>query len=293
MPHSLILNLVPVSPIYPQFLTGRHFHALFCTLVSHVDQELGDRLHSEKTEKAFTLSPLQVSSFTSNVPPHQRGIRGVHGGKGGFKNHFLQWEHSQAIPAGTLCWWRISLLDDALFGKLTELWLNLNPQHPWHLGPADLHITSILGTPQSTQPWAHACSYAQLYEQASESDRVFSFSFATPAAFRQGHYDTALPTRDCIFNGLLKRWNKYSGLEFYEIAIESIFPSFFNIRTEIVADSRSKFIGCVGEVSYRLMGDLEPLQIKMVNALADFALYAGVGRKTPMGLGMVRRLINS
>ncbi len=293
MPHSLILNLVPTSPIYPQFLTGRHFHALFCTLVSHVDKELGDRLHREKTEKAFTLSPLQVSSFTSNVPPYQGGIRGVHGGKGGFKNHFLQWEHSQAIPAGTLCWWRISLLDDALFGKLTELWLNLNPRHPWHLGPADLHITSILGTAQSTQPWANACSYAQLYEQASESDRVFSFNFATPAAFRQGHYDTALPSRDCMFNGLLKRWNKYSGIEFSAIAIESIFPSFFNIRTEIVADSRSKFIGCVGEVSYRLMGDLEPLQIKRVNALADFALYAGVGRKTPMGLGMVRRLINS
>jgi len=292
MPHSLILNLVPASPIYPQFLTGRHLHALFCTLVSHVDQELGDRLHSEKTEKAFTLGPLQVSSLAVLVPPYQGGSRGVHGGKGGFKNHFLQWEHSQAIPAGTLCWWRISLLDDALFGKLTQLWLNLNPQHPWHLGSADLHITSILGTPQSTQPWANACSYTQLYEQASDSDRVFSFSFATPAAFRQGHYDTALPTRDCIFNGLLKRWNKYSGIEFSEIAIESIFPSFFNIRTEIVADSRSKFIGCVGEVSYRLMGDLEPIQIKRVNALADFALYAGVGRKTPMGLGMLRRLFH-
>lgn len=275
MPHSLILNLVPVSPIYPQFLTGRHFHALFLSLVSTVDLELGNYLHNEKSEKAFTLSPLQVISQKSRS-----------------RDYGLQWEHSQAIPTGTLCWWRVSLLDDALFGKLTQLWLNLNPQHPWHLGPADLHITSILGTPQSTQPWANACSYAQLYEQASDSDRVFSFSFATPAAFRQGHYDTALPTRDCIFNGLLKRWNKYSGLEFSEIAIESIFPSFFNIRTEIVADSRSKFIGCVGEVSYRLMGDLEPLQIKRVNALADFALYAGVGRKTPMGLGMVRRLFH-
>jgi CRISPR-associated endoribonuclease Cas6 len=46
----------------------------------------------------------------------------------------------------------------------------------------------------------------------------------------------------------------------------------------------------VGEISYRLMGDVEPLQIKQINALADFALYAGIGRKTPMGMGMVRRL---
>jgi 8-amino-7-oxononanoate synthase len=119
--------------------------------------------------------------------------------------------------------------------------------------------------------------------------RQIALTFATPTAFRQGQYDTALPTRDSVFNSLLNRWNKYSGIELSNFSIEAIFPSFFNIRTEIAADSRSKFIGCVGEISYRLMGDVEPLQIKQINALADFALYAGIGRKTPMGMGMVRR----
>ena len=271
MPHSLVLNLVPASPIYPQFLTGRHLHALFFSLVSHVDRELGSRLHNEKTEKAFTVSPLQIQKPKS-------------------RDNTLQWEHPQPIPAGTPCWWRVSLLDDALFSKLTQLWLNLNPKHPWHLGSADLHITSILGTPQSIQPWANACSYAQLYDRASESDRQISFSLATPAAFRQGQYDTALPTRDCVFNSLLNRWNKYSDIALENIFFESIFPSFFDIRTEIAIDSRSKFIGSVGEISYRLMGNLEPIQIKQINALADFALYSGIGRKTPMGMGMLRRL---
>jgi len=46
----------------------------------------------------------------------------------------------------------------------------------------------------------------------------------------------------------------------------------------------------VGEVSYRILGDVEPLVIKQINALADFALYCGVGRKTPMGMGMTRRI---
>lgn len=276
MPHSLVLNLLPQSPIPPQFLTGRHLHALFLTLVSSVDRHLGEYLHESKTDKAFTLSPLQV------VRSPNSGVRS--------QNSTLQWEHTKAIPTGTPCWWRISLLDDTLFSKLTHLWLNLNPNHPWHLGPADLHITSILGTPQSTQPWANAISYSQLYDRASQSDRQISFTLATPTAFRQGQYDTALPTRDCVFNSLLNRWNKYSGIELSNFSIESIFPSFFNIRTEIAADSRSKFIGCVGEISYRLMGDVEPLQIKQINALADFSVYAGIGRKTPMGMGMVRRL---
>jgi CRISPR-associated endoribonuclease Cas6 len=275
MPHSLVLNLLPQSPIPPQYLTGRHLHALFLTLVSSVNSTLGDRLHDSTADKAFTLSPLQTNSPLFK------------GGKGGSK---LQYSHQQPIPAGTPCWWRISLLDDTLFSQLTQLWLNLNPNHPWHLGPADLYITSIQGTPQSTQPWANACNYAQLYELASESDRTLNLVFSTPTAFRQGQYDTTLPTRESVFNSLLSRWNKYSGIEFSNLAIESIFPSFVNIHTEIIVDSRSKFIGILGEVSYRILGEITPIQIKQVNALADFALYAGIGRKTTMGMGMGRKL---
>jgi CRISPR-associated endoribonuclease Cas6 len=281
MPHSLVLNLLPQSPIPPQYLTGRHLHALFLTLVSSVDTTLGDRLHDSTADKAFTLSPLQTNSPL------------LKGGRGGSK---LQYSHQQPIPAGTPCWWRISLLDDTLFSKLTQLWLNLNPNRPWHLGPADLYITSIQGTPQSIQPWANASTYAQLYEEASDAyggklrNSSINLTFSTPTAFRQGQYDTTLPTRESVFNSLLSRWNKYSGIEFTQIAIESIFPSFVNIHTEILADSRSKFIGILGEVTYKILGAVEPIQIKQINALADFALYAGIGRKTTMGMGMTRRL---
>lgn len=274
MPHSLVLNLLPQSPIPPQFLTGRHLHALFLTLVSSVDRKLGDYLHEPKSDKAFTLSPLQVVRRGTACRAPTKA---------------LQWEHSQAIPTGTPCWWRISLLDDTLFGQLTQLWLNLNPKHPWHLGPADLQITSILGTSQSTQPWANAISYAQLYEESSQSNRQIELVFCTPTAFRQSNYDCALPTRDLVFNSLINRWNQYSGIELPKTLIESIFPSFFDIHTEMVADSRSKFIGCVGAMNFRIFGDVSPLMIQQINALADFALYSGVGRKTTMGMGMVRR----
>lgn len=266
MPHSLVLNLIPRTPIYPNFLTGRHLHALFLEIISSVDRPLGDRLHEQKTDKTFTLSPLQTT----------RGDR-------------LQWQHSQPIPPGTACWWRISLLDDSLFGHLTPLWLNLNPTHAWHLGAADLTITSILGTPQSTQPWANFASYAQLYQQADPEQRQIALQLCTPTSFRQGQYDTSLPDRDRVFSSLLRKWNQYSGIEFSESIIESIFPSYFDIRTEILKDSRSKFIGCVGQISFRIFGDLEPEIVRQINALADFAMYAGVGRKTPMGMGMVRR----
>lgn len=153
-----------------------------------------------------------------------------------------------------------------------------------------MYITSILGTPQPIQPWANACTYAQLYEQASHRDRTISFSFATPVAFRQGAYDSVLPVRECVFNSLLSRWNKYSGIELTDFSIESIYPSFVNINTEVVSNYDNKFIGCVGEINYRILGEVEPIVIKQMNVLGDFALYAGLGRKTTMGMGMTRRL---
>ena len=293
MPHSLVLQLSPTSPIFPGYLTGKHLHALFLTLVSSVDKSLGDRLHEQQTDKAFTLSPLQISSqfsvLNSQCNAQNPKLKTQRSKPNAQNSTVLQYQHLQPIPTGTPCWWRISLLDDMLFSHLTQLWLNLNPSHPWHLGSANLQITSVLGTPQSTQPWANFATYAQLYEQASEQDRQINLTFFTPTAFRQSQFDCALPTREHVFNSLRRRWNQYSDREFPETLLEPIFPSFFDIRTEMIQDSRSKFIGCVGVMSFRILGEVDPLTIKQINTLADFALYSGVGRKTPMGMGMTKR----
>jgi CRISPR-associated endoribonuclease Cas6 len=290
MPHSLVLNLLPESPIPPGFTSGKHLHALFLSLVSSVDADMGNQLHANQANKSFTLSPLQLLRQHRGQPKDSVDAN-------------LRWTYRKPISPGTSCWWRISLLDDGLFGRLNQLWLNLNPDHPWHLGPADLHITSILGTPQSTQPWANFCNYQQLYEQASEQDRKLTLQFYTPTAFRQGKYDSAMPTPDRVFGSLLRRWNHYSGMEFSVDILDAVQPSYFDIRTEVVTDPRSQFhhtgakispcnqfTGCVGKVTYQVLGNVDTVTLKQLNTLADFALYAGVGRKTPMGMGITRRV---
>lgn len=265
MPHSLVLNLQPRSPIPASHLSGRHLHALFLDLVRSQNPTLSETLHKQTSEKSFTLSSLQTRSHQS----------------------LLQYQHDHAIAVP--CWWRISLLNDSLFSQLAHLWLNLSPKQPWHLGAAELTVTSILGTAQPKQPWAGFSSYAQLYEQASDRDRQIKLQFCTPTTFRQTQYDSALPTKELVFQSLLRRWNQYSGIPFSEAVIEPLFPSYFDIRTEIVMDSRSKLIGCVGEVTFAILGEVDVETIRQINTLADFAMYAGVGRKTPMGMGMVRR----
>ncbi|MEB3164467.1 MAG: CRISPR-associated endoribonuclease Cas6 [Prochlorothrix sp.] len=293
MPHSLVLNLVPETPIPPGFTTGKHLHALFLNLVSTIDRPLGDHLHANAANKAFTLSPLQVTRLQQQPIKLKKPAQ----------PESLTYNHMKPIAPGQSCWWRISLLDDRLFSQLTPLWLNLNPAQPWHLGPANLHITSILGTPQSTQPWANFQTYGQLYDQASSQDRKLTLQFSTPTAFRQGKYDSTLPTAEQVFGSLLRRWNFYSDFPFDSVGLEAVQPSGFEIRTVVVRDPREQFqqtgarvsvmgqfVGCVGTVTYQVLGTVEEQMLKRLNALTDFALYAGVGRKTPMGMGMCRRV---
>jgi len=268
MPYSLVLNLIPRSLLPKTNLSGRHLHALFLELVDSVDPELAISLHQQSADKAFALSPLQVT---------------------GRRGHEVQFQYDQSITAGTPCWWRVALLDEAIFGKLTHLWLQLSPHKCWHLGATDLQVASILGTPQVNQPWSNFVTYGQLYEQASDSNRRIYFDFCTPTTFRVSKYDCAMPTKELVFNSLLKHWNTYSGLVFSREIIDYIYPSRFDIHTEIVTDSRSKLIGCVGKVIFQILGDVVPEVIKQINTLSDFALYAGVGRKTTMGMGMVIR----
>lgn len=279
MPYSLVLNLLPSSPITPGYTQGRHLHALFLHIVNHVDAKLSTYLHQQKTNKAFTISPLQVT-----------GDR-----KKKFRGDRIQYKHHKPISIHTPCWWRISLLDESLFSRLTQLWLNLNPEKPWRLGDANLQITSILGTSQPNQPWANAISYDNLYKQASETNNKFTFSFATPTTFSKQAYNNCFPTPQSIFKNLLKRWNQYSGIEIPETVVsqaslESIYPTFFKIQTEVVSSYKSKLIGCVGDISYYCPQPIDSQQLKYLNVLADFALYCGLGKKTTMGMGMVRRV---
>jgi CRISPR-associated endoribonuclease Cas6 len=268
MPHSLVINLLPQGNIPAKFLTGRHHHALFLDLVRSVDSELATHLHGQTTDKAFTLSIFQT-------PHRQRNL--------------LQWQHDRSIPAGTPCWWRISLIDDRLFSKLAHLWLAINRERTWQIGQVDLQLVSILSNPQTDRDWASFITYQQLYDRASTTDRQIQFTFYTPTTFRVTKFDDPLPSIDRIFNSLLKRWNCYSNIPFDRQSIEHIYAKYFRTHSEIAIDSRSKFIGFVGDITCQILGDVAPETIQQINALADFAIYAGVGRKTPMGMGMVRR----
>jgi CRISPR-associated endoribonuclease Cas6 len=273
MPYSLVINFTNTSDIPRGYTSGKHLHALFLSLVNSIAPKLSEYLHRSQSNKDFTISPLQI---TRNHNQNQ-----------------LTWEKQKKdIKKGSNCWWRITLLDDNLFGKLTPLWLNINPQKPFHLGSGELQIISILSSNKS-HPWANACSYQEIYETASESDRNLNFKIYTPTAFRQGKNDLFLPTAEIVFSSLLRKWNKYSNLPLENISFQDIYPSLFDIKTEIIFNETNKFIGCVGDINYKILGETDSSLIRSINILADYAFYSGIGRKTTMGLGIIKRQVKS
>ena len=268
MPHSLVFNLTPKSPIRPEHLTGKHLHALWLTLITHIDHDLGNAFHRDEASKPFTISPLQI---------HNKGIA---------------YHYRRPIQPGTPCWWRVTLLDDALFSRLMPLWLDLNADRIWHLDAAELTISSVLGTAQSGHPWASACNYAELYALSSDCDRDITLEFATPTAFRQGKYDTALPLPESVFKGIVNKWNRYSNIALSLEILDSLYPQRFDLKTRAIAGGYDKTLGCIGRITYKILGEVDGLVIRQLNALANYVMYAGVGRKTTMGRGMARRVVS-
>ncbi len=270
MPYSLVINFTNTTDIPRGYTSGKHLHALFLTLVNSIDNQLAEYLHRSSSNKDFTISPLQVVN-------HQN------------QNQITWQKQKKDIKKGSNCWWRITLLDDRLFGLLTPLWLSINPQKPFHLGSGELQITSILSS-NNSHPWANACTYQDINENASQTNRNLQFKIYTPMAFRQGKYDISLPTADLVFSSILRRWNNYSNLPFDNVDFSSIFPAYFDLKTEVVINDKNKFIGCVGDINYKILGEIDSSLIKTINILADYVFYCGIGRKTTMGMGITTRV---
>ena len=134
----------------------------------------------------------------------------------------------------------------------------------------------------------------RLYEEASDRNRKLPFRLCSPVTFRISDYDSSLPTRDRVFKSLLKRWNHYSQIPFPENLIKHIYPAAYNIHSDIAIDSRSKLIGCIGNITFQILDkEVSPTAIQQINALAQFALFTGIGRKTSMGMGQTFYILPS
>jgi CRISPR-associated endoribonuclease Cas6 len=116
---------------------------------------------------------------------------------------------------------------------------------------------------------------------------ALKLEFVTPTSFKQEDAIQPFPLPELVFAGLLRRWNTFApdGLKL-DRQNWTGWVTAFDLKTHTLR-MKSDEIGSQGWVRYRFP---DPEQARIATILAHFAFFAGVGRKTAMGMGQTRLL---
>jgi CRISPR-associated endoribonuclease Cas6 len=274
--YSLVLTLVPTREATVGATAGHQAHAAFLKTMQEADAALAEALHAPNVpNRPFTVSPLlgvgQARDGRVRLSPEQ--------------DYFL----------------RFTVLHPPIFERFMGRFLQGEGRPTVRLGGALLLIKEILVTPGS-HPWAGYTSWAQLAAGAQPESEI-TLDFVSPTAFGFGQKAwgkkvIVLPDPALVFGSLIRSWNGLAPapLQVDKDALAAyleehvVVKRIERLETRMLHFSRSPQVGFVGQVAYGLMAADEAARCQL-NALADFAFYAGVGMKTTMGMGQVRRVV--
>jgi CRISPR-associated endoribonuclease Cas6 len=122
------------------------------------------------------------------------------------------------------------------------------------------------------------------------SQKEVSLQFLSPTSFKQSQVIQPFPLPELVFGSLLRRWNAFAPVEFQFSPVEwRGMTSAFELKTQVLKMKAGAEIGATGWVRYEFP---DSNQAQIAATLAHFASFAGVGRKTAMGMGHVRLRIS-
>ena len=172
------------------------------------------------------------------------------------------------------------------------------------IGGADFAITEVLTTPGS-HPWAGYNTLSDLYQRwgsapPEESARKITLEFASPTIFSRrtedgmGKFMEPFPAPAMFFGSVAAMWNDHMPTPLDKGAVrsyaeETVVVGLFNMKSRMFRYWGQPQIGSTGTITYLLKDRKNHEMIRTLNLLADFAFYSGVGYKTTMGMGQVRR----
>jgi CRISPR-associated endoribonuclease Cas6 len=182
--------------------------------------------------------------------------------------------------------------------ELTAMLLNAIIPLWWDEGitlqDRDFEVVEVFTEKKQSQ-WTGGADYMGLLDDASDEETSICLHFDSPTTFKSTHkFSIPLPEPGRVFRALLLRWNAFAPFMFPQELLafmdEYVTIEAHNIRSQKVTfhDKRENPIGFTGEVTYQVRTKDKTL-IRYLNALADFALYSGVGAHTTVGLGLTRR----
>lgn len=282
MPYAIVIHAFPQTNLPLAHAQGKILHGLFYELLQNASATKGDAVHGVEGLKPFSTALL--------LTERQR--------------------RAESLRAGEELKIRFTFLDDSLYPLLARYFLS-TPDLSFDLVRTELTVSRILSTPQSGEEWAGFSSFAEIYANASDSEKHFSFHFATPTFFKRGGGPAypdllvPLPLPDLVFGSLLRNWNQFAPTSFVEAnLLKEICSHHVEIAHHRISSQLARLIfprddgtyrtttfpGFVGSCSFRLVELHDQSIIQTLNALADFAFFSGVGAKTTMGCGVARRV---
>ncbi len=271
---SWVLTLRPEREATVPTNLGRATHAWFLGQVRAADPALAEALHSDQGQRPFTVSNLWEL------------------GRGGSPEASLSPERSYTL--------RTTTFSPALSKVVKE---QVIPALPATVTLANTAFRVTASTTDPTEhPWAAEATFEGLVQQftlAADVPRLVGLRFASPTAFRVTGKKSVmpLPLPALVFGGLLDKWNTFSPIQVHpdvrRFAEECLAVSSFRLETRQVTfgeqGEKGALSGFVGTCRYYVEVP-DRYWMGLVHLLAGFALYAGVGLRTTMGLGQARRL---
>jgi CRISPR-associated endoribonuclease Cas6 len=266
---SFVLDLAPLESGMLGRTVWRSLHGLLFHLIDRVDPALANVLHATNQVKPFTVSMLQGdvtwSSGRPRVAPEGR----------------CRVRYTTLAPEVFAALGRVLMKETAYAGEIT-------------LDGVRFQVDGVQVHPRDTRGWGGVTSHERIYEQAGTNDHV-DMVFGSPTTFRQDNKNLLFPLPASVFGSYWQRWRIFSGIELsddlLDFVAENVAVQQHRLRTQMVPFGRGyQYHGFIGRCTYRVL-DRDPLKLKELNALADYALYCGTGQKTTQGLGQTRRRV--
>ncbi len=241
--------------------TGNFLHSWFIELINGIDLSLSEILHKPRENKPFTISPLN-----GKVVPK---------------------EDTNQVIKHEAYWFRVTSIEQSLSDVLLSL---EKVPNNIVINDTNFSLKQIIKT-KNEHPWAKNETYHEIVNKwKNVSSNHIKFKFYSPTTFRQKGINLPLPLPSSLLKGLYEKWNTYSPFPIKESIkdiVHQLFISKYELNTSIFNFGTYKQVGFTGTCEF---GIKDKSLYKLMHCLFDFAFYAGVGYKTTMGMGQVRRV---
>jgi CRISPR-associated endoribonuclease Cas6 len=279
---SIVLSLTSTAsaPIFGAL--GRPAQAWFLNQISRKSPGLAKALHDDNGAKPFTVSTL----LDRYGHPHKAGV----------------W-----LKEGEECWLRVTstseeLSDVILTGMLKKLPKSLT------LYKMGFRIDGYTLNSRE-HPWAGQTTFTEIAQdsQDSRTPRDVRMEFVSPTAFRANGNDVSIPAPQQIFRSLWQKWNAACpgamklDERWPEFAADCILVNELTavntVRWEFAEGTRGAATGFTGTVGFTLLPKTKvPKKWQpfwdgadvVMQSLARFAFYSGVGHHATIGMGQAR-----